>query len=538
TTRDIYLLEAAANIFNEQREHKLEKEALAHIHLYKEEYQLAGDLFAELSQYEKALKCYWEGGVLDSILQLKNKKASFANRLELLAASCLQNSEPSPSKMLITLHKRIDDITTNRKRWKEVIRKILENLWDRDIDSEEQEDLGEALMALEQVELVKISQRLAKFFHEKLSNNRLASNLLKKLGITAGTASQTLPQWMHEVLATTASWPHQAIHLSILGKTDELIEQYLQNQHLPLTDSTLQYVLKAFLNQYGIKFENIPPNLKEQYFLFLLIDESYQRKEDLAKDIIASLLKYYMDRRLYRAAALLASKLEVKYRNERQFLTAPIDRVWLLQRFIYEIGNSTTIHRTEPRELVSIEEFLNEVTDHLERSEDRKQKTSNRKNREGELYLEDSGILKQLIEREGIAPLGKAFENIGRYKLSKDYYNTVLESQWYRNEKEEWFARKRWAKNTLNYIEHLERYNDFIKARKHEKELEKNLVEWGIEMKEILNEPDLPEWHAYEEHDKEESSEETPVKPRDITAPLATNGTNAQDVKEAHQEKV
>ncbi|RMG35779.1 MAG: hypothetical protein D6732_09040, partial [Methanobacteriota archaeon] len=33
TTRDIYLLEAAANIFNEQREHKLEKEALAHIHL-------------------------------------------------------------------------------------------------------------------------------------------------------------------------------------------------------------------------------------------------------------------------------------------------------------------------------------------------------------------------------------------------------------------------------------------------------------------------------------------------------------------------
>jgi len=295
-------------------------------------------------------------------------------------------------------------------------------------------------------------------------------------------------------------------------------------------------VLGAFLKEYGLDYEKIPVGLRETYILHLLIDKGLQEKEDAA-DAILALLKHYMQENLYRSGARLASKLEVKYRNEWQFLTAPIDRLWLLKQFIDEIGNSTSIHQAELRELSGIEEFLKEVLDYLSDPIGVEEKLLLEDGRRGEFFFEDPRIIERMIQQVGIRNLGRAFENVGRHRLSAEFYQIVLKKKWYRDENEEWFARKRWAKNMQKLIAHIKESKNGAAARNLERRLEETLGKWKMGLEEIANEPDLPEWHAYEEHDKEESSEETPVKPRDITAPLATNGTNAQNLKEAPQEK-
>ncbi|RME33690.1 MAG: hypothetical protein D6794_11335, partial [Deltaproteobacteria bacterium] len=114
-TGNIYLLRRAASIFHEQMEYAQEKEALAQIHLIRKEYKEAGDLYVELAKYDKALKWYWEGRAFKAIIKLKDRDASFANRLEWQIAACIERNEPSPPQMLITLHERIDDIATSKK---------------------------------------------------------------------------------------------------------------------------------------------------------------------------------------------------------------------------------------------------------------------------------------------------------------------------------------------------------------------------------------------------------------------------------------
>lgn len=474
TSRDIKLIEDARRNYllaNQPEDAEMCDAIIAEI---KEDWKIAGDIFAKHRKYMRAIACYWEGELFSSVANLPRNDSDVSNSIEYKAAHFI-NSRDRNKEICLSLLVAIDASLANWKSKKRIINQP--KSWAKIIQT-----AVEILANLPGTQKENLTSWESKNAYDHLNNLRsegvlvpdslelayiafLANRLHDCASIweKSTKTSADPPEWVVQTYAQIKEYPNNISWVYRLSDWLTIYDHYNQNKRIKLNQEQQEMVFKALQEQGDsnelVEFvEAYPDRIRYAELLVNLINTSKERLINQVQDL---LIRYLV--------------VEAEWDTLADFIvnaslslgTPPLEKT-LLEYFgknnlASQVSLTKSLARAE--NIVTNEPISNHLSMIFR---------INRRRLSIELSVEEAG---RAIERVGLVVQALAF------------YEDVMRLGWRYEKNEEQFARERWLKCKYRQAEvtrDIERKDEILREAKQSEK------KWHINPNLIDKIPDYP----------------------------------------------